>query len=223
MPSPALDHGISTLEEDWRGRLLGCVADGLHAMAQPLTILRSSVAASIGPEVDSARRQRYLEMSVQQIERLCGLFECLQDLVIAGQFEAECAPIELCGLLAQVAGDQQPLLQASGIELRAVLPDGPLTVSGDVARTLQALLAGLKVAAALSNSGDIIELSVEIKDKQVELTVRGDRTHTRSLNSSEHLTLSLAQANILSQRGEFECTYDPFQLHFALPLLGSVP
>jgi hypothetical protein len=223
MPSATLDGGLSTLQEDQRGRLLAGVADGLHAMAQPLTILRSSVAASVAPEFDAGRRQRYLEMSVQQIERLCGLFECLQDLVIAGQFEAECAPIELSALLAQVIGEQQPLLQASGIEFRAVLPDGPMSALGDAARTLEALLAGLKVAAALSASGDIVELLAEIKNQFVELTVRSDRTHPRALNSSERLTLSLAQANVLSQSGEFECAYDPFQLRLALPLQRPDP
>src|ERR1700722_18761428 len=76
-------------------RFYAHLADGLHAMAQPLTILRSSVVASTMPGIDPDRRRRYLNISTQEVERVCGMFESLQDLVIARHVEANCGAVDL--------------------------------------------------------------------------------------------------------------------------------
>jgi len=223
MPSATLEPRFSTDSSEQRTRLLACLAEGLHTMAQPLTILRSSVPASAATGASAASHQRYAEISIQQIERACDLFECLQDLVIANQIDAECAPIDLSSLLAQAAHEQGPVMQTLGIQLRVTVPSGPLTAIGDAARTLQAIAAGLKIAASVSCSGDVVELLAAVRDGRVELTVQSGQLHGRLLNSSERLSLSLAQTNILSQSGEYECTEDPFCLRLTLPLLRSDP
>ena len=49
------------------------LADGLHAMAQPLTILRGAMCAlTLREEMEPANR-RYLDMSAKQVDRLCDL------------------------------------------------------------------------------------------------------------------------------------------------------
>lgn len=206
-----------------RARFLANMSEGLHALAQPLTILRTSVMASAAPGVDALKQRRYLDLSSQQIERACDLFEILQDLVIASQIEADQAPIELASLLSSVAKSQRVALEASGVELRVVVPSGLPTVPGDVARTLQALSAGLKVAVSTSSAGDVVELLVSTHIQCVELIIRADQVHGRPLNSSERLSLTLAQANILSQRGEYEYAEDPFCMRMTLPIQFSGP
>jgi hypothetical protein len=64
------------------GLLYAQLSDGLHALAQPLTILRSIAVAAANPDLAAADRLRYLDISSEQIERACVLFEGLQDLVI---------------------------------------------------------------------------------------------------------------------------------------------
>jgi len=203
---------------DERVRLLANMAEALHAIAQPLTILRSSVAAAATVGIDPIKQRRYLELSTQQVERLCSQFECIQDLVIASQTQAECAPIELSGLLAAVVRDKQAELKTSGIELRVVIPGSLPAVLGDATRTLQALLAGLKMAASVSIAGDEVDLLANAGNGYLDLVVRSGRTRGRSLNSSERLGLFLAEMNILSQQGKYECTDDPFRVVLRLPL-----
>jgi signal transduction histidine kinase len=224
MPSDTLEPCPSTVvKNDELARFCAYMAEGLHAMAQPLTILRSTVAASAAPGVTPAGQRRYLELSTQHVERTCGLFECLQDLVIASHVKADRGPVELLEVLALVVEDHKALLETSAIELRVLVPDGLLPVLGDAARTMQALSAALKVAASVSSPGSVIELQVTARNGLVELMVQNMRIHGRSLNSSQRLTLVLAEANVRSQQGKFECTEDPFRVSITLPLQEGYP
>jgi hypothetical protein len=219
MPSETLKSGIPTGARNGElGRFCANIAEGLHAMAQPLTILRSTVAASAAKSVTPTRQRHYLDISTHQVERACKLFDCLQDLVIASKFEADCASFEIPELLALAVREHKAVLQASAVGLRVVTPTGLLPVLGDVSRTLQALSAALKIAASVSHSGDVIELLATARNGFVELVIQNRRAHGRPLNSSDHLSLLLAEANIRSQQGEHEYAEDPFRVRLTLPV-----
>jgi hypothetical protein len=204
-------------------RFFADMAEGLHAMAQPLTILRSSVLSLAAPGLAADHRERYTQISVQQVERACELFDCLQDLLIANQVEPICYPFEVSQLFDAVAEDRRKKLDASGVKLKVVAPEGMQPIFGDFSRTLQALLAALKIAIAVSSPGDRVELLAAPRDGRIELTVSNRLAHRRTLNSSERLSLALAEANVRSQRGSFESAEDPFRVSFALPLQGVSP
>jgi len=224
MPSATLEINPTTVvKNDELGRLCANISQGLHALAQPLTILRSAVAASTAPGVTPVDQRRYLELSTQHVERTCGLFECLQDLVIANQIEADRESFDLTELIAPVVEDQRAKLEASGVELRVVAPIGLPLVQGDAARTLQAISAALKITASVSSPGDLVQLLVTTRNGFVELIIQNRRIHGRRLNSSERLRLALAEANIRSQQGEYECDEDPLRVFIALPLQNGVP
>jgi nitrogen-specific signal transduction histidine kinase len=64
------------------------LAQGLHAMAQPLTILRGAAGAlQLSPSVSVSDR-RYVEMCAVQAERLCEMIVGLRDRLDAAQSEA---------------------------------------------------------------------------------------------------------------------------------------
>jgi len=205
------------------GRFYADVAEGLHAIAQPLTILRSSVASLAAPGLTPVHLRRYLHISSQQVERACDLFDCLQDLVIANQVEAARAPFELGELLEAIAEDRKTRLEASGVKLKVVATGERQWMVGDFARTRQALLAAVRIAIAVSSPGDSVELLATSCNGLVEISVSNRLAHRRTLNSSEHLSLALAEANIRSQQGEFRSAEDPFRMSFALPLQDLDP
>lgn len=64
-------------------RFCASIADGLHALAQPLTILSSSIAAASNVGITQERQRYYLDISKSQVERACELFESLQQLAIS--------------------------------------------------------------------------------------------------------------------------------------------
>jgi hypothetical protein len=204
-------------------RFFADMAEGLHAMAQPLTILRSSVLSLAAPELTAGHRDRYTQISVQQVERACELFDCLQDLLIANQVAPICYPFELSHLFDAITEHRRTKVDGLGVKLKFVAPEGMQPIFGDFSRTLQALLAALKIADAVSSPGDSVALQAAAREGQMELTVSNRLAHRRTLNSSERLRLALAEANVRSQRGSFEFAEDPFRVMIALPMQDVSP
>jgi hypothetical protein len=80
--SNALESGASVGDADSSAWFCRELDEGLHALAQPLTVLRGALGAltmrgAVRPEAAS----RYLEMSNTQVERLCDLLSGLQNLL----------------------------------------------------------------------------------------------------------------------------------------------
>jgi len=66
-------------------------------------------------------------------------------------------------------------------------------------------------------------LLVTVRNGFVELILQTRRVHGRLLNSAERLNLALAEANIRSQQGKYDCVEDPLRVFIALPLQDGLP
>ncbi len=194
------------------------LAQGLHAMAQPLTILRSIAVASAAPELAESERLRYLDISREQVERTCTLFEGLQDLVIAKRHKSNFALFDLTQLVTAVVTDLKSALDASGAELTLDLPGKPLVLYGDAAWTRQATSAALKVCLSLSEPGEVFDLLLEEAGDFAKFSVRSSKNRPMPLNSLQVLHLALAETNVHSQKGRYECIANPFWVRLTLPI-----
>jgi hypothetical protein len=208
---------------DW----MGAEADGLHAslssclhaMGQPLTVLRGTIAASTAPGLPAEKQQRYLATSAEQVGLLCGLFDCLRDLVDSSQFGDECSPVDVSQFFSLVIEDQMPSLQASGLAVDISMPaELHSTMLADMSRAVKALTSALKVAASVSSRSDVIEVKVALRKAGVELVVQNERSHHRSLTSLERMYLAVTEANIRGQDGDYACADDPFRVLLTLPV-----
>jgi signal transduction histidine kinase len=202
------------------GRLYANLSNGMHTMAQPLTVLRSAVAACAMPGLTEEARQFYLNVSSEQVERACAQFQSMQELLIATQNPAACAPIDLSELLASIAESQKEICGESGVGIEIAASDTLRPILGDKERILQSLVAVLRIAVSLSKSGDTVALLVTSRMSTIALSVQNKHTHGRNLSSSERLSLSVAETNILSQSGSYELTPDPFRVTLTLPIQG---
>jgi K+-sensing histidine kinase KdpD len=199
------------------------LATGLHAMAQPLTVLRSVATAITMPGMEAADKQRYAAISAEQVERACGIFQSLQNLLIASQNDAVCAAVDIATLLVPVVKDQKQVLRETGVRLKTSIPVGLPPVLGDMDRTLQALFAALKIAASHSERHSIVELRVNAWSDCVELSLHNESLHGKRLNAMERLSLAVAEANIRSQNGTCGYSEEPFHFSLSLPLLKKAP
>jgi hypothetical protein len=215
---PRSDADMSEL-----GRLYANLSNGMHTMAQPLTVLRSAVAACAMPGLTDEARQFYLNVSSEQVERACAQFQSMQELLIATQNPAACVPIDLSELLAFLAESQKEICGESGVGIEIVASETLRPILGDKERTLQSLVAVLRIAVSLSKSGDKVALLVTSRMGAIALIVQNKHTHGRTLNSSERLSLSVAETNILSQSGSYELTPDPFRVTLTLPIQDAYP
>ncbi len=202
---------------DEHQRLCAEIADGLHALAQPLSILRSAIELMALPSSAETDRRRYLEMSVRQIDRATRLFSGMQTLVAAELDPANCAQFDLWGQLTPLIEDREPALGELGISISAEKASLERPVFGDSERTAQAISVFLEIAASQSSSGDVIRLSAFQKDDFVEFNVHGPQSHPKPMNSLDRLKLAAAKRNILSQHGRFNLCEDPFRVSIALP------
>jgi len=221
MPIPRTSpecEGSPDLRYDECGRFCGGLDDGLHAMAQPLTILRSALAMLTLPQTSEARQRYYLETACAQVERACRLFEGVRSLVAVRLGEAEQSSFEIWDLLAPMIEVQSELLRESMIEIRLSNPGFRTTVVGDAERTEQALSAILSAAAAVASRGDVIELDASQHGMFLRIDVRNSGSKDTRLDASNRLGLSLAEANVLIQQGHYEFSEDPFCVSLALPL-----
>jgi signal transduction histidine kinase len=97
MPSnSALESGASVGDAESYARVCRELDEGLHALAQPLTILRGALGAltmrgAVPPQVAS----RYLEMSNTQVDRLCNMLSGLHNLLDGVRSEPACTEIKL--------------------------------------------------------------------------------------------------------------------------------
>lgn len=192
--------------QEW---LLEDLDNGLHAMAQPLTVLRGALGALMLRGGLNADYARYLEMSNAQVERLCNLMSGLRNLLDA-QSEAVCERMNVWELVAALLKEKGAVLQQSGVRIAAKEPDRPVVALGDPTRTEQALEAALNTAGALASHRDVIQLDVISGDGFVDLMVQNRNTHGKHLSSTDRLSLALAKANIRSQRGFCVYAEDPF-------------
>jgi light-regulated signal transduction histidine kinase (bacteriophytochrome) len=197
------------------------LADGLHAMAQPLTILRSAVAMLSLANEPGVPRHRCLDISARQIERVCDLFASLQDLVASRLEPASSAPMDLQALVTRMMEDRAAAFRERGIKIVAMRRDPLPLVLGDAQRAELAIAAVLEVALSASAQADEIEIQTRREGNFVELIVAHRQDRGRNLNAGELVNLSVAKANILSQQGKYLGSTEPFRVSLALPICES--
>lgn len=193
------------------------MADGLHALAQPLTILRSAIAMLAMAQENGAGSKRYVDMSVKQVERTCQFFSSVQELLSARMTTAEQEAIDIRSLLSQAIEERSQTLDELGIRLVVALPEYPCTVSADRQRTEKAISAAFEAAVSASRSGDVIKVDAFSSGEFLELSFESTGKLDNSLKSFDRLKLSVARANILSQQGVYQFTQEPFCILLALP------
>jgi hypothetical protein len=219
MPNDTVDRDtLDAAAGDKLDRFYADLANGLHALAQPLTILQSTVGASSTPGCTTDRQQHYRDVSLQQVERACNIYWGLQNLVVANQAAADRTSYDLSHVLAPLLEDQQAVLTASGIELSVSPSFGGKVMHGDASRTLQAIQESFKIAASRSSPGDVIELKSAISDGRVELSIANSRLYGKVLNSLDRLNMAVAETNIRSQQGDYSYSDDPFRVVICLPI-----
>jgi len=193
------------------------LADGLHALAQPLTIVRSAIALLAAAGENGAHPARYVDMSARQMERTCQIFASVQGLLATRLVPAACEPLDLPLLFARIAQDHASKLAERGIRLEQSARPLPEPVVADRLRTEQAIAAALQTAISASSSGDVIQMDTSQSDESFEVRLQSTCRTENSLNSFDRLHLSLARANMLSQHGGYRFTPEPFCIALMLP------
>jgi hypothetical protein len=198
------------------------LANGLHAMAQPLTVLRGALGAWKLRGSLQAEKDRYLEMTSRQVERMSNLLSCLQDVLDTAENDSNWVNVDIGELIGLVLEDMSSVLREEGVGIDVTgLDRQPVKIHGHADRTERAIRAALRVAASVSSPEGLVRLSVRPCETSVEVIVestsRRENRHEKNLDFAGRLNLSLVETNIRSQGGTCEFVENPLCIVFALP------
>ncbi len=186
------------------------LSQGLHAAAQPLAILRASLGDSRIDRMSEEELRELAATTAIEVERVCTLFSCLQQLVSIECVKPHLIPTAALPLLAQAVDGVNLLFVEDGMSLNALLPEACPPVIIDTSRTQQALSSVLLVAHGVSRGPDTVELIASTSGDALRVVIRNLNSRVDCLNAEARLSMAMAGANIRSQRGDLSWTMRPF-------------
>lgn len=185
--------------------------EGLHAAAQPLTILRATldIGQLDGMSMDEFRR--LAATSAAEVERVCMIFSCLKDLVSTYSTKPDLSAKPILPILAHVADGFNLLFEGDGMFLRSTVPDTCYPVLIDKVRAVQAFSSVLMIAHAVSRRPDTVELIVSSSPSNaVRVVVQNLNSNLKSISAEASLNMALAESKIRSQQATFTWSLKPF-------------
>jgi hypothetical protein len=188
------------------------LAQGMHAVAQPLAVLLASLGKDQTNGMDTRELRELTGSSAVQVQRVCTLFGCLQHLVIAESIKPQLSPTPILPLLAHAGEGVNLLFQLDGISLTSKVPDTCQPVLIDRARTLHALSRVLQIAHTVSRPRDTVELIASSSANRVQIVVRNANSAVAAITADETLSMAVAEANIRSQQAGFSWSLQPFNV-----------
>jgi hypothetical protein len=191
------------------------LAIGIHAAAQPLAVLQASLSEEHTARMSAAELRHLAADSALEVERVCTLFNCMQQLVMA-ESEPQLSAHPLLPMLEDAVEGVSLLFHNDGVSVIMKFPDASPQVLAHPSRTLHALSGVLLVAHALSSQGDSVELAACESPSSVHIAVRNANSFARAISSEIGLHLAIAAANIRSQHGNFSHQLQPFEVHMEL-------
>ncbi len=196
------------------------IADVLHAIAQPLTVLQVRLDPTVTEEMNAEELRTLMAESARQVERLCNLFGYMQGFMVAHSVEPNFSEQDVGVMLAHVAEGMSLFYQEAQKKLCLRLPQGRQLVIVDQKRVYQALSRILLVAFEVSLAGDVVELMGTPCSGGVRIVIRKLETY-RALGKESALKLALAEANIERQGGKLTWSAEPFHVEIELRSAGS--
>lgn len=192
------------------------LAHGLHAAAQPLTILLASLGNGHTDPMSTVELRELTASSAIQVQRVCSLFHSMQQLVIAESVTPQLSSTPILPLLALVADGVNRMFEKDGMSFSSLLPDRCRPVLMNNERTQQALMSVLLIAHLLSRTKDTIELLTASLADTVRIIVRNANLFVDRMDTEVSLSMALAEANIRSQRGSLSWSLQPFKVEVEL-------
>jgi hypothetical protein len=212
-----ISHTTSSESSSASETLCSNLAQGIHAAAQPLTVLRASLSKCHTDRMNSDELRELTASSAVQVQRVCTLFSCLQQLVMAESITPQISPTPILPLLAYAVDGVNLVFQQNGITLSSVVPDTCPPVLINRTCTLQALSRVLLVVYGLSGVQDTVELITSSSADEVQIVVRNLHLSVAVINPEASLSLAVAEANMRSQQAGFSLSLQPFTVCIGLP------
>jgi hypothetical protein len=193
------------------------MAEGLHAMAQSLTVLRGALGACQMRCSEPDKLERYLAMATKQSETMNDLFSGLRATLDSTEGKANLEKVDIGELIRFAVREMDQDLRERGATISFIELDSPVQILGDVEKTDCAIRAALRFAISVSPRNGQLQMSVRPSNGFVEVIVETNRDKVQDLSFADRLNLSLIETNVRSQGGRHKYVEYPLALLFSLP------
>lgn len=233
---------LSNLEQSRRS----FVANVSHELRSPMTSMKGYVQAMLDGTIPEADRPKYLQVVLDETNRLTDLVRDLLDLsrLESGKFPLDVAPFDANEMLRRILIGFEQRIEEKGIDVEVAFADEPCRVLGDVNRINQVVRNFVDNAVKfMSGEGSRLTLRTRREGNCVRFEVadngpgvapedqphifdrfyKADKAHTSGMGTG--LGLSICKS-ILQQHGcavEMRSRPGETVFSFALPAAESAP
>lgn len=193
------------------------LSQGLHAVAQPLSILRASLSFDQLNQMSPGELRELAGDLSAEVERVCAMFNSMQQLVHTEAAAPHLLAASLLSLLESSIEDVSLLFVDNGITLATKFPAECASVLIDSARTRRAVSTILMLAHEVSHTADSVEFIVTSRPGAIHLTIRNCNADVSCMSGEFKLAMALAEASIRTQQAGFSWHSAPFTVEIELP------
>ena len=145
-----------------------------HELRNPLAPIRNSVQVLKLLGLPDARLELARDMIDRQVTHLARLVDDLLDVsrITRGKILLRKERLDLVPLVRSAVEDHRALLEGTGLELSAQLPNGPVSVAGDPTRLAQVVGNLLHNANKFTDAGGRVSVRLEADGGAAVLSVR---------------------------------------------------
>lgn len=147
-------------------------SDVAHDLRTPLSRLRNALEASVGTEANPKDRQQVIADAIVRVDDILALFAAILRIseVESGKIRRLFAPVDLSGLIVDLAESYAPAVQEAGRSLTWSVDSG-IKVTGDRELIAQAVTNLLENAQQHTPEGTKIHIGLSRSDNWVRIRV----------------------------------------------------
>ena len=219
-----------TFSADASPSLLEALAEGMHTMAQPLTVLRATLEIASGNASCISHYQRAVDRSLIEVSRLAEAMGFVQELLRIARDVSDSVPVELPVVVATVQEDLRCVFDTARVWLEVSWGTDLVSVQVSASRLRQCLFYLLQHAVRSTCEGDTIHLLAEPNGHGLCVYISSDSpdVRNRELSWSDCLRwhgvapyLTLAEALARADGGRLQWKAEPFVSALWLPAAGD--
>jgi K+-sensing histidine kinase KdpD len=212
--------------------LLQVLSEGMHTMAQPLTVLRATLEIASGNASCVSHYQKAVDGSLFEVTRLAEAMGFVQELLRIASDNSAASSVDLPEVLATVQEDLRCVFDTARVWLDVFWEDDILKIHASASRLRQCLFYLLQHAVRATSEGDTIHLLAEKDGNRLRIYVSSDSADvvSRELSWSGCLQwsgvapyLTLAEVLARVDGGRLQWKAKPFAAELWLPLAASGP
>ena len=206
--------------------LLEALSEGMHTMAQPLTVLRATLEIASGNASSISHYQHAIDNSLSEVARVAEVMGFLQELLRIACDTTERSLVDLQAVVATVHEDLKCVLDTAGVSLQVNVADPLPKVVGSVSGLRQCLFYLMQHALQNCRRGDTIHVEGGTTGGEVEIVIHeigpdGEavapwQDRQRRLGGVVP-SLALAEAWAKGHGGQLQWRAEPFAAGITLP------